>query len=59
MLDNYDLYLKNFSQIRLLKLQNDEVNTNSKLYVLNTSVFWEINYFGKKFYDEHFKDDNT
>ena len=52
-LNNYKLYLENFSQIKLLKLQNNNIESNNELFVLNTSVFWGLDYFGENFYNDY------
>lgn len=52
-LDNYETYLKEFSQINLLKLQNKSLWEDGKIFVLNTSVLWGLDYFGKDKFEEY------
>lgn len=50
-LENYNQYLAKFSQEKLLKIQLDSLNNKNNIYVLNTSLFWGIDYFGKEKFD--------
>lgn len=54
-LNNYETYLNEFSQSNLLHLQNKSLSKDSKIFVLNTSILWELDYFGKDKFDEYNK----
>lgn len=45
----------NFSQSNLLHLQNKSISEDSKVFALNTSILWGLDYFGKDKYDEYNK----
>lgn len=50
---NYDLYLKKFTQMNLLLKQIKLLSKEQKIYVLNTSIMWGIDYFGKEIFDKY------
>lgn len=54
-LNNYETYLNEFSQSNLLHLQNKSLSKDSKIFVLNTSILWGLDYFGKDKFDEYNK----
>ena len=47
--------LKWIFSINLLHLQNKSISEDSKIFVLNTSILWELDYFGKDKFDEYNK----
>lgn len=51
-MNNYELYRKFFSQEKLLLLQLSSLNELDKIYIINTSVFLGIDYFGNSKYEE-------
>lgn len=54
-LNNYETYLNEFSQSNLLHLQNKSLSKDGKIFVLNTSILWGLDYFGKDKFDEYNK----
>lgn len=54
-LNNYETYLNEFSQSNLLHLQNKSLSKDGKIFVLNTSILWRLDYFGKDKFDEYNK----
>lgn len=52
-LSDYESYIDNFFQERLLNLQIENLKKDEKIYVINTCVFWEIDYFGKSKFNEY------
>ena len=54
-LNNYETYLNKFSQTILLDLQNKSLDEDGKIFVLNTSILWGLDYFGKDKFDEYNK----
>lgn len=52
-ISEYDLYLDEFKQSDLLNFQMSELNIFDKIWIINTSVFFGIDYYGKKLYDEY------
>lgn len=54
-LNNYETYLNEFSQSNLLHLQNKSLSKDGKIFVLNTSILWGLDYFGKNKFDEYNK----
>lgn len=50
---SYIIYMRELSQENILNYQIKSLNDNEHIYVLNTSIFWGIDYFGKKKYDEY------
>ncbi len=56
-LNNYETYLNEFSQSNLLHLQNKSLSKDGKIFVLNTSILWGLDYFGKDKFDEYNKID--
>lgn len=54
-LNNYETYLNEFSQSNLLHLQNKSLSKDGKIFVLNTSILWGLDYFGKYKFDEYNK----
>ena len=52
-LTSYDLYLNNFSQRTLLDYQLEQIKLSNTIYVLNTSIFWGIDYFGRNMYNKY------
>ncbi len=53
-ISNYNLYLNNFSQLALLQLQQTTLKRKGLIHVINTSVFWGIDYFGERVYKKYF-----
>lgn len=47
--------LKWIFSINLLHLQNKSISEDSKIFVLNTSILWGLDYFGKDKFDEYNK----
>ena len=41
---NYNLYLNNFSQEKLLDIQQELLKNNNVIQVINTSVFWGMDF---------------
>lgn len=54
-LNNYETYLNEFSQSNLLHLQNKSLSKDGKIFVLNTSILWGLDYFGKDKFIEYNK----
>ena len=54
-INDYNDYLANFSQLNLLNVQLESINNNNELYVLNSSVFWGIDYYGENLFNKYFK----
>lgn len=52
-LNSYTSYLENFSQRMLLDIQVYNLNKEGQVFVLNTTLFWGIDYFGKIKFDEY------
>lgn len=52
---DYDSYLVNFAQKTLLLKQIKLLDKEENIYVLNTSVMWGIDYFGKTMFDNYNK----
>lgn len=50
---NYSSYLENLSQKKILDLELNYLHDNKLIHIINTSLFWGIDYFGKKIYDEY------
>lgn len=50
---NYNQYLGKLTQINLLKKQLDCLKNDSSIYVINTSLFWGIDYFGEEKFNEY------
>ena len=50
---DYSTYIEKLSQENILSYQVKCLNNNEYIYVINTSVFWGIDYFGKDKYDEY------
>lgn len=50
---DYSIYMKELSQENILSCQVKCLQNNGYIYVINTSVFWGIDYFGKNKYDEY------
>ena len=50
---NYSIYLNEFNQEKILKLQLKTLNDKGFIYVLNTSLFWGIDYFGEVKFNEY------
>ena len=50
---NYDVYLNEFNQKNILKFQLKTFNYHNYIYVLNTSLFWGIDYFGEVKFNEY------
>ena len=55
---DYESYVILFSQDKLLSLQILKLNTSSQIYVINTSIFFGIDYFGKNKYLEYMNDND-
>lgn len=51
LLKNYNNYLNDFSQQKLLTHQLNNLNKEDSIFVLNTSLFWGIDYFGEKYFN--------
>lgn len=50
---DYQTYMEKLSQNNILHYQVKNLCDNGFIYVINTSVFWGIDYFGKNKYDEY------
>lgn len=50
---DYLSYIENLSQKNILKYQIKSLHEHNYIYVINTIVFWGIDYFGKSKYDEY------
>ena len=50
---DYSTYMEKISQENILSYQVKYLHDNEFIYVINTSVFWGIDYFGKDKYDEY------
>ena len=50
---DYSDYLKYLSQKCILECQLENLHKSDSIYVINTSLFWGIDYFGKNKYDEY------
>lgn len=47
----YYIYEKNCGQMNILSKQLESLIKNDKIYVLNTSLFWGIDYFGENLFN--------
>lgn len=50
---DYSTYMEKLSQKNILYHQVENLHENEFIYVINTGVFWGIDYFGKSKYDEY------
>ena len=53
IINNYNSYLVLYSQEVLLKYQLIELKNTLSIYVINTSILWGIDYFGKELFDKY------
>lgn len=51
--NDYLTYLNEISQKNILNYQLKCLNDYESIYVINTILFWGIDYFGKDKYDEY------
>lgn len=51
---NYEIYLKVCSQKKILKIQIQKLNEENKVFVLNTGLFWGIDYFGREYFNKYY-----
>ena len=58
VINNYDSYREFFSQEKLLSLQLSNFKALDKIYIINTSVFFGIDYFGSSKYEEYINGNN-
>lgn len=58
VINNYDSYREFFSQEKLLSLQLSNFKALDKIYIINTSVFFGIDYFGNSKYEEYINGNN-
>lgn len=52
-MNSYGLYRELFSQKRLLDFQVSNLESEGCIFVINTALFWGIDYFGKDKFDEY------
>lgn len=52
---NYKDYLLHFSKRKIFDIQSGFIKKEKVIYILNTSVFWGIDYFGEKLFDEYMR----
>ena len=52
-IDTYDKYLELFSQKILFNYQLKSLKANIDIFVINTSLFWGIDYFGRDKFIEY------
>lgn len=52
-MNNYKDYIVAFSQKKLLNYQLKNLKKEQKVFVLNTGLFWGIDYFGESKFDEY------
>lgn len=49
----YEGYLEKFKPLELLKFQIKELEEFYRIWVINTSILWGIDYFGKEIYNKY------
>ena len=53
IINTYSLYKLNFSQKKLLEIQYNSLKKDNNFYVINTILFWGIDYFGERKFNEY------